>query len=211
MLFGNRKLTGNTESDIRSHISNKCDLPLQSIYLCGVEQLELWLKQFPDVPRLAALDPVDSPLIVSPDDLCEVVEAFARQRDSITAAIDSHPTPRVSHERKNALNNMTEDYAKEQRKRYLKETVYISSFLSAPENAQLLEAYESAVEEFQLKIISKRKEYQTFNDVMEYLLDLLFARDPVLRQRPHKRLTRALLFHMYWVCDIGRVESASTN
>jgi len=31
--------------------------------------------------------------------------------------------------------------------------------------------YESAVEEFELKIIAKRKDYQTFDDVMEYLLE----------------------------------------
>ena len=35
-------------------------------------------------------------------------------------------------------------------------------------------------------------------------MDLLFNRDPVLRQHAHKRLTRAVLFYMYWNCDIGR-------
>jgi hypothetical protein len=35
-------------------------------------------------------------------------------------------------------------------------------------------------------------------------VDLLFNRDAVLRQRAHKRLTRAVLFYMYWNCDIGK-------
>ena len=43
---------------------------------------------------------------------------------------------------------------------------------------------------------------------MEYLLDLLFDRDPILRQTTHKRLTRAVLFYMYWNCDIGEVVDA---
>ncbi len=43
---------------------------------------------------------------------------------------------------------------------------------------------------------------------MEYLIDLLFARDPILRKREHKRLTRAVLFYMYWNCDIGEVVDA---
>ncbi len=30
-----------------------------------------------------------------------------------------------------------------------------------------------------------------------------FARDAILRQRPHKPLTRAVVFYMYWNCDIG--------
>lgn len=71
--------------------------------------------------------------------------------------------------------------------------------------------YESVIDEFQLKIIAKRKDYQTFDEVMEYLVDLLFNRDPVLRQNFHKRLTRAVLFYMYWNCDIGDVDDASAN
>jgi hypothetical protein len=47
--------------------------------------------------------------------------------------------------------------------------------------------------------------------VMEYLVELLFNRDPILRQTKHKRLTRTVLFYMYWNCDIGKVDDAETN
>jgi hypothetical protein len=103
---------------------------------------------------------------------------------------------------------MSEEYAKAQRKRYLKETPQIHAFLAAPENLEMLHMYESVVDEFQLKIIANRKDYQTFDAVMEYLVDLLFSRDAVLRQHAHKRLTRAVLFYMYWNCDIGEVGDA---
>ena len=56
------------------------------------------MKTFSKVPQLADLDPVDSPLIVSPDDLAEVVQALARQRDTLVAVLDDPPTPRVSYE-----------------------------------------------------------------------------------------------------------------
>lgn len=205
MLFANRRLAGNAETDIREYIASQCSIPASSIYLCGVEQLEIWLKRFPDVAKEADLDPVDSPLIISPDDLADVVQALARQKDSVVALLDDPPTERVTYEQKNELNNMTVEYAKELRKKYLKETAQIRAFLAAPENLDLLRMYESVVDEFQLKIIAKRKDYQTFDEVMEYLVDLLFSRDPVLRQHAHKRLTRALLFYMYWNCDIGEV------
>jgi hypothetical protein len=211
MLFANRRLAGNAESAIRSHISKACNLPESSIALIGVEQLELWLKTFPDVAAKANLDPVDSPLIVSPDELAEVVEAFARQRTEILKTIDDPPTPRTPYQLKNKLNNMTADYATALRKRYLKETAYIRAFLAAPENLELLRLYESVADEFQMKIVAKRQNYQTFDAVMEYLVDLLFARDPVLRQRAHKRLTRAVLFYMYWNCDIGEVDDAASD
>jgi hypothetical protein len=211
MLFANRRLTGNAESEIRTYIANQCDLPAESIYMCGLEQLEIWLKTFPDVPKLAELDPVDSPLTVSPDDLAEVVQALARQRDAVSAVIDDPPTQRVSYQEKNVINTMTDEYAKAQRRKYLKETAQIHTFLAAPENLKLQRMYESVVDEFQLKIIAKRKDYQTFDEVMEYLVDLLFDRDPILRQNAHKRLTRAVLFYMYWNCDIGKVGNAETE
>lgn len=211
MLFANRRLTANSETEIRDHIATQCVIPAASVYLCGLEQLELWLKRFPEVAREANLDAIDSPLIVSPDDLAEVVQALARQKDGLTALLDDPPTKRVTYEQKNALNNMTAEYARAQQRKYLKETVQIRTFLAAPENTELLHMYESVVDEFQLKIIAKRKDYQTFDDVMNHLADLLFNRDPVLRQHAHKRLTRAVLFYMYWNCDIGEVDDAEAN
>ena len=208
MLFANRRLAGNAESEIREYIASQCDIPASSIYLCGLEQLEAWLKRFPGAAAEADLDPVDSPLIVSPDDLAEVVQALTRQQAGVVALLDDPPTGRVTYEQKNVLNNMSAEYAKAQRRKYLKETAQIRAFLAAPENLELLHMYESVVDEFQLKIIAKRKDYQSFDDVMEYLVDLLFNRDPVLRQHAHKRLTRAVLFYMYWNCDIGEVGDA---
>jgi len=211
MLFANRRLGGIAESEIRAYIEEQCGLPEKSIYLCGLEQLEIWMKTFPDVPKRADLDPVDSPLIVSPDDLAEIVQALARQRQAVFAVIDDPPTPRVSYEQKNALNKMSGDYAKAQRRKYLKETTQIRAFLAAPENLDLQRMYESVVDEFQLKITAKRKDSQTFDAVMEYLVDLLFHRDPILCQHAHRRLTRAVLFYMYWNCDIGKVGDAETD
>jgi hypothetical protein len=211
MLFANRRLAGNAESEIRMYIAIQCHLPQESIYLCGVEQLEIWFKTYPNVPKLAELDPVDSPLIVSSDDLAEVVQALTLHSSEVSAMLDDPPAPRISYEEKNALNNMSAEYAKVQRKKYLKETAQIRAFLAAPENLALLRLYESTVDEFQLKIIAKRKDYQTFDEVMEYLVDLLFGRDPILNQNKHKRLTRAVLFYMYWNCDIGKEDHAETK
>lgn len=209
MLFANRRLTGNAESAIRTQIASKCGLPESSIMLCGVEQLESWLKEFPEVPSKALLDPIDSPLIVSPDDLSLVVETLGLRMSDAAAIVDKPPTPRTPYETKNELNKMSADYAKTLRKLYLKETAQIKAFLAAPENESLLRLYESVVEEFQLKIISKRQDYQSFDEVMEYLRDLLFARDPVLRAQ--KRLTRVMLFYMYWNCDIGKDNDATAD
>ena len=39
MLFANRRLAGNAETEIRDYIASQCDIPASSVYLCGLEQL----------------------------------------------------------------------------------------------------------------------------------------------------------------------------
>ena len=51
MLFAKRRLGGNADADITAYLASECGFQEASIYLCDVEQLELWLKQFPDVAR----------------------------------------------------------------------------------------------------------------------------------------------------------------
>lgn len=208
ILFSNRRLTGNGESKLRGVIAKECGIPEKSIGLYGVEQLELWLKRFPDAARIANIDPIDSPLMVSPEELAEIVEHLAQHLEKNKKA-SAPPTDRVSYARKNELNKMSADYAEELRKRYLKETRQIKRFLAEPVNDAVRARYELAVEEFQLQVIAKRKDHQSFDEVLNYLFDLLFARDPILRK--HSRLTRALIFYMYWNCDLGQSENVETR
>jgi hypothetical protein len=203
MLFANRRLAGNAESDIRAYLSRECGVPGESIALSGVEHIDLLLRAFPDVPGIARIDPIDRPLVVNPFDLAEVVEALARLVPAAQVPVAHPPTERTSYARKNALNGMSDDYATLQRNNYLKDTAQIQAFLADPQNADLLRKYEAAADEFQAKVVTHRKDYQSFDRVMEYLLDMLFGRDPVLRQVGHKRLTRAVIFYMYWICDLG--------
>ena len=204
MLFSNRKLSGNAEKKLRDVIAAACGLPHSSVFLCGVEQLELWLKRFPDAARMAEIDPVDSPLIVSPDELADVVERLAVNVKAVGAAL---PTERVSYERKNKLNNVTDEYARELQRKYLKYAAEIKAFLASPENDDILARYTSAAEEFRLGVVAKRKDYQTFDEVLTYLIRLLLDRDPILRR--HASLTRAIVFYMYWNCDVGQTDDVA--
>jgi hypothetical protein len=206
MLFSNRRLTGGAESKLRGHICKECSMPESSILLCGVEQLETWLKRFPDAARIADIDPIDSPLLVSPDDLAEVVEHLAAHLAAASPQ-GAPPTDRVTYEKKNKLNGLSADYAATLRKRYLKDTAAIRDFLAMPGNETVLARYESAIDEFELEVLAKKKPDQTFDLVLQHLFSVLFGRDPVLRKYP--RLTRAVVFYMYWNCDLGLKDHAS--
>ena len=92
---------------------------MQSISLFGLEQLEMFLKTFSDISDKVDLDPIDSPLIVSPDELSEVVQAIVNSKDALGKVLDDPPVHRVSYADKNVTNNMIADYADSQRRRYL--------------------------------------------------------------------------------------------
>lgn len=115
---------------------------------------------------------------------------------------------RVTYDEKNRINVMTPGFAKLLKDRYLHETQKIGRFLADPANSEVLRLYEGAVEEFQLKIVARRRDYQTFDDLFNYLVDFLFKRDGVLSR--NRRLTRAIIFYMYWHCDIGETPDAAT-
>lgn len=201
MLFANRKLSGVVEPKIRNYLVTQCKIETTNISLFGLDDLERHLQSYPEIPKLADLDPVDSPLIISPDDLSNLIEALSSEIDNISKMEATAPTQRTPYPRKNELNNMDKDYAANQKRNYLKETSQIATFLAAPDNLALTAKYSAIVDEFQNKILSKRKEHQSFNELMEYLFDLLIERDGILKS--NKRLTRVMLFYMYWHCDIG--------
>lgn len=207
LLFANRRLAGNTQKAIEDYIAQNTGIPKSSIRLCGREDLDLWLKIYPDVSQLANIDPVDGPLIITPDELAELISVFSEKKSEMNAAIDD--IVRVTYDQKNAANNMDAVYAEKLLKKYLKDSYEIQDFLSRAENAESLRQYLDATEEIDLKIASKRKDFQGFESIMEYLATLLFDRDVILKR--NKRLTRALLFYMYWNCDIGVDCNAAPN
>jgi hypothetical protein len=208
MLFSNRKLTAQRHQEMRNYVSKKCGLPTESIIFCGINEIENYLERFHEIAKIAKIDPIDYPLYLKADDLEEIIESLSANLLLIERnATDNAIIERTNYERKKEINGMTDDYAKQLEKTY---SVYIKDifdFLSHPNNESLLKKYEAIIEEYQLKIIAHRQEYQSFDKLMNYIFDKLIAQSNVLRQTNNKRLTRAMLFYMFWNCDIGQSDA----
>jgi len=198
MIFTNRRLTAIGEKAIVDYIVENAGVARASILVCGIEHIEDWLRDYPEIAESLHIDPIDYPLKVDPSDLATVVEALASDRDVFLEIADFE---RVSLSEKNRINGMSEEYASLLTKRFLKYTDLVKDFLSAPSNAQYLAAYEDAADDFQMNVVAKRREYQSFDEVMNRIRELLFSRDSVLRR--HRKLTSLMLFYMYWNCDLG--------
>jgi hypothetical protein len=206
-LVSNRRLGGVFSPKLTARIADERGIPRDQIHLVGTERLNDLIAEYPEVLTLAKIDPVDGPLLVSSADLAELILAIGEELGPPEAL--SQPGDRVSYEEKNEINSMTPEFAKELERRYLGRTKQIEAFLADPANSEHLERYEAAVEDFQLKIIAKRKDHQTFDEVFNHLVEVLVKRDGVLAREPS--LVRAVLFFMYWHCDIGVSADAPAN
>lgn len=206
VLFSNRRLSGISNEKIVTWLSENTGIASGRVHLVGIERMEEFMREFPELPRLAGISPFDGPLLVSSRELADVVEAMAEAFSASAQIAFSAPTPRVPPERKNALNNMSTEYFEVHRKRYVHLFKPISDFLSEPLNGLYVELYDSIIEEFESKIVAHRTEFQSFDRVLGYLFDLLLDRDALLAR--NKRITKALLFYMYWHCDLGETNEA---
>jgi hypothetical protein len=206
MIYANRRLTGGANEIILQRLADEIGLPTDRIHLCGVEALDEAFREEPRLAALAGISPLDGPLIVSSRDLADIVEAVADHVAAVADGVPATPVERTTLAEKNELNAMSDEYSRRLLRNYSHLLRQIQSFLANPMNATIQDLYEACAEDFDLKIIAHREEHQTFDRAFNYLLDLLFSRDTLLSR--NKRLTRAVVFYMYWNCDIGRSNDA---
>lgn len=209
LLFSNRRLGAVASAGIVARVARETGLDRSRIFLAGLEYLDALLHEQPDLVARAGIDPIDGPLLVSSYALAEVILAIATGMDAALPANDAVVVDRVAYDEKNRINNMSSEFAALLSRRYLVLTRQIEAFLADPANGEALKLYEGAVEEFELKIVASRADYQTFDDLFNYLVDFLVKRDGVLAA--NRRLTRTMVFYMYWHCDIGETADAQAQ
>lgn len=203
LLVSNRKLSGIAQPKLVELIAAETGLAKASVAFLGSQQLDDLLELFPEAKSSLSINPLQLPLIVRPDDLADVIEGIKEAAQLASDEEDrSVPTPRTPLKKKNQLNNMSDEFSATLKKLYFQEMAKVRQFLYDPINDRYKASYQEAVEEFQLNIVAKRSDFETFDVVFNYLFNLLVSRSGVLRS--NRRLTRAVLYYMYWNCDIGR-------
>lgn len=204
MMFANRKLTGNADNEILKRISKECGLANSDIKIIGVEEIDRLLRKYKEVVKWHKLDLEATPLRITRDGLAEVVEALHAAIGSAGHAPDDEPVQRTSLQRKNELNQVSNDEIAPLRKRYLKDTKQVEVFLSNPMNRDLLRKYNEAVEELNCRLPDLIRKTGSFMGAWHKIYDIMTEHEEVLRR--HGRLVRVVQFYMYWNCDFGKGE-----
>lgn len=203
MLFSNRRLAGVAEEKIRKRIAKAAGISESAIYLGGEEELDKYLKLQPDIQKHAGINLFDVQPFIDPGDLARVIEGFAEARSCLSNVPNGDTPPpeqRVTLHEKNRINGLSVGYAG-LIENYIKEFSSVQDFLAAPDNQSHLGWYENTVADLNGFILSQRRTDQPFDDVLERTFRLLTDRDYDLKT--NKRLTRIVLYYMYWSYDLG--------
>ncbi|WP_133543309.1 ABC-three component system protein [Mesocricetibacter intestinalis] len=212
MLFANRSLTGGAKPIIINYISEKTGLNPENIAIFGNDDLDYYLSRYPYIVNMENinLEPLNIAPTLNLNSLSEVIGHLSKVFDDKNIGKNLSPIIRTSYEKKNKLNNLTDEMAKQLKKYYMKYVFNIKDFLNDPQNTELLNHYQNTVEEFQFNYIlpmQSKLEYfdEIFNDLVKYLTN----RDYILAT--NTRLTRMMVFYMYWNCDIGKSNDDSSE
>ena len=109
-------------------------------------------------------------------------------------------TPRW--QKKNALNGLSNEYAKYMQEDSEKYFHRIDEFLRNPRNTKYRKAYNATTSDFRGVIISRRNEFDTFDEIIEEIFTECFNAKNF--QGDEKRLLKVFVHFMYCSCDIGK-------
>jgi hypothetical protein len=200
IMFSNRRLPANINEKIKTYLSIETGLVKENIGLIGIERMGTLFKKYPHITKAVDLNPYDVPVSIDADDLAEVIVAIKDALPNIKKSNAEPNLDRTEFKQKNELNNLTDGYSNAILKK-LADFSVIEDFLSMPENEELQEKYMETAEELHAKICIYKKGRHSFDQVIENTIELILNRDNDCKR--NKTLTRAMVYYMYYKCDIG--------
>lgn len=203
LIFTNRKLTGIQDPKIEDLIDGELNVNNQVI---GEERIQKWLKDYPVIVKKHNLNRLLLPLQFYEEDLKEIIVTFSNIDFSGEEIQEiKRKNDKIIIKEKNKLNKMSEIYFNNSFKKSIKEFNEIEKFFKSPKNRKLTKQYDNTISDIQSKILVKRDEYNTFEEILEYLYDyMLNTHELVLKN--DRRLIRVFFHYMYFHCDIGVME-----
>lgn len=202
-IFTNRKLSGLQDPKIEDFITDELDV--ENVVI-GEERIQKWLHDYPSIVNKNNLSRLLLPLEFYEEDLKTLITRFStidfdgEELQEITRNND-----RIPISEKNDLNKLSQDYFNGIFKKSMNDFSKIETFIKNPKNKEIQNFYDNTIDDIQSKILVKRNEFSTFQEIIEYLYDFVFQKhsDELKNDR---RLIRTFLHYMYSHCDIGVME-----
>jgi hypothetical protein len=199
LLFTNRKKPAGDGTKKEKALR---ELGLASAHLLGSEQLRLWLTLHSEIWSKLGFDRFETPLRIQTEDITTVVTAFHAALDGKPLDGRGEDFTYVPKPQKNKINKLSPGYWEEIRTRSLPYFKMIEDFLSNPRNIDFKDMYEDTADEIRRKLIAATPAFESFDEALTCIIDLVTANNPELRRR--RRFATVFLHYMYYTCDIGQ-------
>lgn len=197
LLFTNRKLSGIKDVKIEDLFKQHTGVENRVL---GLERIDLWLSEFPEIAKTLNLNRLLLPIEFNEEDLKDIVLTFSK------LDVKKGDLPKIPEERdiekKNELNKLSKNYFDDVIKKNMPYFEQIRTFLSEPNNKELLNKYENTIDDLNEEITIHRDEYEKFEMILNHLYKIVLGRFPELNLR--RALIRVFLHYMYYNCDIGK-------
>ncbi len=203
LIFTNRKLTGLQDPKIEDFITG--ELEVENVVI-GEERMQKWLQDYPHIAKKHNLSKLLLPLEFYEEDLKVLITKFAEidfNGKKLKEIIRNND--RIPIEEKNELNSLSKVYFNNRFKKSINDFSKIEMFIKDPKNKDIQTFYDNTVDDIQSKILVKRDEFSTFEEIIEYLYDFVFTNNRS-ELKNDRRLIRTFLHYMYYHCDIGVME-----
>lgn len=204
ILFTNRKKTGGADENFVDRM--QAEAGVQHAWLRGLEDIERELRANPQIVKNAGLDKLRSPLFFTPEDYRDIIEALYANRATISNAWDSEHDFRnyPTLPKKNEINGVSAEYDTHIREGSMPAFDAIEGFLQNPRNEQIKEQYHVVANELKGQLIIHEDQFETFDEALDTVPQLIQERSPELQQFARRRLLKIMIHYMYVNCDIGK-------
>lgn len=205
IIFTNRKLSGGIHPIIVKMLQE--GIGIKNAEIIGREQLDDYLTDYPHIADKFGLYKFISPLRFYEKELRDVIIIFSEQRNAISTEARSYITSFtvIDKEKKNELNNLSQDYFEFLKSHSLQYFEEIENFLRDPKNAIYTRMYSNTISDLQESITVERDRFNEFEHIIKHLVDYTVGNNEE-KLRDLRKIVRVFIHFMYFNCDIGKTE-----
>lgn len=203
-ILTNRKLSGEQEPKILKYINDNVE-GLSSVSIWGLDRIHTHLDERRDLHEEFGFNKLRTPLRIDPSDLEGVIKSF---REFIPVDDKNGEADNIEEDflytyidKKNEINNLSNEYCEFIREASEKHFTAIREFLIDPKHEVTKELYTDTALDFKGLIIARRGDFDTFDEVIEELYGEAWSQ--LKEKGVNKRLLKVFIHFMYFNCDIG--------
>jgi ABC-3C protein len=205
IIFTNRKLSGVAHPKIIKMLQN--GIGIQNVEIIGREQIDTYLTDYPDIAYQFGLHKFMAPLRFYEKELRDVIIVFSEQSKTISAEAKSYITSYtvIDKNKKNKLNNLSQDYFEFLKSHSLQYFEEIEKFLRDPKNEVYTQMYSNTISDLQDTITIERDRFNEFEHIIKHLVDYTIENNEN-ELIDLRKIVRVFIHFMYFNCDIGKTE-----